>query len=400
MYIMEKIAIITSAVLPVPAIKGGAVETLITQLVESNEKDPKFQFDIYTMPCEGLDAYQYHYSRVCQVQGNVIDLYTTKVLNKLEQFRRKGTTSFYDVTLLRRLFHGNYDYILVENTAHFYHLAYRLKRYRGKLMFHLHNNVDSARTEDDLRFIIQTAYRVLGVSNYTCSLLQSIQSGENIKTLYNCVDQEKFRNDNIEGRQRIRERYGLNDKTVFMFSGRLDHVKGFIELLKAFEIAVERNDKAVLLVAGGNSPWSNRDAVKTLWDELSGFEETLGNRVIFTGMLPYQEMPDYYAAADVMVVPSMWEEPFGMIALEAMSCGLPLIISDSGALPEIVDEECAIVIKRGEGFVEELARTILWLAKDLEKRESMCKASLNRIEQVDEFDAVNYIHFFKESGIE
>lgn len=396
---MKKIAIITSAVLPVPAIKGGAVETLITQLVESNEKNPKFQFVIYTMPDEGLNGYRYTYTNVCQVQGNVVDLYSTKVLNRLERIRGKGTTSFYDVTLLRKLYHGNYDYILVENTAHFYHLAYRLKKYRGKLLFHLHNNVDSARTEDDLRFIIQTAYRVLGVSNYTCSLLQSIQSGENIQTLYNCVDQRKFRSNNIEGRQRIRAHYGIEDKTVYMFSGRLDHVKGFTELLKAFGSVVERNENAVLLVAGGNSPWADRDAVDELQDELIGYEEKLGNRVIFTGMLPYQEMPDHYAAADVMVVPSMWEEPFGMIALEAMCIGLPLIISDSGGLPEIVNENCAVIVKRGEHFVADLADEIVALSDDHERQKNMRQAAILRSKSIKEFDAENYVQFFEERGI-
>ena len=395
---MKNIAIITSAVLPVPAIKGGAVETLITQLVESNEKTPRFKFDIYTMPDEGLNGYSYTYTNICQVQGNVVDLYTTKVMNKLEQLRGKGTTSFYDVTLLRRLYNGNYDYILVENTAHFYHLAYRIKKYRGKLLFHLHNNVDSARTEDDLRFIVQTAYRVLGVSNYTCSLLQSIQPGDNIQTLYNCVDHKKFRVDNIEGRRCIRERYNLKDKTVFIFSGRLDHVKGFLELLKSFEIVVEQNDSAVLLVAGGNSPWADQNAVNSMHNELSEFEEKLGNRVIFTGMLPYQEMPNYYAAADVMVVPSMWEEPFGMIALEAMCTGLPLIISDSGGLPEIVDENCAVIVKRGEHFVADLAYEIVTLADDYERQKKMRQAAIIRSKMVKEFDAENYVQFFEERG--
>lgn len=395
---MKSIAIITSAVLPVPAIKGGAVETLITQLIESNESNPKCHFDVYTMPDVELNSIRYQYTNVRQVQGGFSEALGCKILNKVEQLIHVQTTSLYDYTLLCSLKKGHYDYVLVENTAHFYHLAYKIKKYRNRLVFHLHNNVDSARTECDLRFISDTAYRILTVSNYTGRLVQSIRSSENIRTLYNCVDRRKFAPGNSAGRDRIRSKYRLEQKTVIMFSGRLETIKGFPELFEAFAHMVRsgHGTDAALMIVGGNSPWADDAARSELNINLVSYQKQLGDKVVFTGMISYSEMPDYYAAADIMTVPSMWEEPFGMIALEAMTCGLPLVISDSGGLPEIVNDGCAIVVKRGNCFIKELSAVLSELVEDAKLRQKMRKASLQRMEEMPEFDAKNYIWYFED----
>ena len=76
-------------------------------------------------------------------------------------------------------------------------------------------------------------------------------------------------------------------------------------------------------------------------------------RIITTGFVPYQEMYKYYSIADIQVIPSMWEEPFGLVAIEGMAQGLPIIATDSGGLNEILNDNNSIVIKRNN-IIKEL----------------------------------------------
>lgn len=68
----------------------------------------------------------------------------------------------------------------------------------------------------------------------------------------------------------------------------------------------------------------------------------LAEHCTFAGSVPYDDMPDWFRASDVFVLPSIatpeWQEQFGMSLIEAMSCGVPVVSTWSGAIPEIVDD--------------------------------------------------------------
>ena len=102
---------------------------------------------------------------------------------------------------------------------------------------------------------------------------------------------------------------------------------------------------------------------------------------MFTGFINYDQVPSYLKMADIAVVPSMWEEPFGLTVVEAMASGLPLITTRSGGIPEICEGVATIVDR--ENIVENLANAILDLYKHPEKRAAMAKASLERSKLFD-----------------
>jgi glycosyltransferase involved in cell wall biosynthesis len=104
-------------------------------------------------------------------------------------------------------------------------------------------------------------------------------------------------------------------------------------------------------------------------------------RIVFTGFVPYHKMPDYLQLADIAVVPSMWEEPFGLTVVEAMAAGLPLITTRSGGIPEIC-EGVATIVER-ENIVDNLANAILDLYNHPEKQEKMATASLEHSKLFD-----------------
>lgn len=131
-------------------------------------------------------------------------------------------------------------------------------------------------------------------------------------------------------RQSIRQRLGFSGDVILSI-GRLATNKGYDLLLSAFQLVAERNKDATLHLAVGGAVLDEEE--KRRLDELVRLSQSLGleERVRFGGFVPDAELADYYRAADVFALPSRYE-PFGMTAIEAMSCGAPTIITVHGGL--------------------------------------------------------------------
>ncbi len=128
-----------------------------------------------------------------------------------------------------------------------------------------------------------------------------------------------------------------NDHSV-LFVGRIDPVKGIDVWFKAMALVVEENPalraKLCVCLIGGDideeEPDEELARLQALKDELG-----IGDLVTFLGRRSQEALPYYYASADVVVMPSLYES-FGMVALEAMACGTPVVASDVGGLSFIV----------------------------------------------------------------
>ncbi|MEE8347692.1 MAG: glycosyltransferase [Dehalococcoidia bacterium] len=126
-----------------------------------------------------------------------------------------------------------------------------------------------------------------------------------------------------------RKELGLpQDEPLVLYVGRIEPLKGIDILLRA---AAEMEGRFCLLVVGGDSRESSRKA------ELRQLAADLGitERVFFQDAVSHERLPLFYSAADVCVVPSYYES-FGLVALEAMACGIPVVASRVGGLLETV----------------------------------------------------------------
>lgn len=154
-------------------------------------------------------------------------------------------------------------------------------------------------------------------------------------------------------KEKAREYLELDHENILLFVGRIEPIKGLDTLLKA--VALLHNDRPPgtrplkLLLAGGdkNRSVSSASAETARLEQIAagmGIKEV----VKFLGPLQHEELPYYYSAADVCVLPSYYES-FGLVALEAMACGTPMIASRVGGLPYTIrDGENGCLVTEGE----------------------------------------------------
>ncbi len=142
------------------------------------------------------------------------------------------------------------------------------------------------------------------------------------------VDTEVFR---PADRGRVRRQLGLPIRErVVLFVGRIEPLKGIDVLLRAVSHLDGRF--RVLVIGGDGKDLARKGELASLAAELG-----LDGKVTFLDAVPHRDLPLYYNAADVCVVPSYYES-FGLVAVEAMACGVPVVASRVGGLKETVKD--------------------------------------------------------------
>jgi D-inositol-3-phosphate glycosyltransferase len=169
------------------------------------------------------------------------------------------------------------------------------------------------------------------------------------------VDLAAFR---PQPRLEARAALGLDaDQQVLLFVGRIQRLKGLEILLRAF--GQLRDLPARVVVVGGNpsTPHETREITR-----LHNLSNKLGisERVSFVGPVPHERLPLYYAAADVTVMPSSYES-FGLVAVESLACGTPVVATRVGGLSSIVrDGETGLLVPwRDASLFAERLRLVL-----------------------------------------
>jgi D-inositol-3-phosphate glycosyltransferase len=123
------------------------------------------------------------------------------------------------------------------------------------------------------------------------------------------------------------------DDLIVLYVGRYTPIKGLDRLFKAFRNLMHLSHLRLVMV-GGDGEHSS------MFKQLQSKAKTLGieNRLMFTGRVGQETLPQYYSAADVLVVPSYYES-FGLVALEALACGTPVVTTLVGAMEKIVKDD-------------------------------------------------------------
>lgn len=171
-------------------------------------------------------------------------------------------------------------------------------------------------------------------------------------------------------------RHGLADGPVGLFLGGLKRRKNLFFLLEVWAEVTRARPEARLVVAGSGP----------LLEPLRRRAATLGQArsIVFVGYVPEREKVEYYNLADFLLFPSAMEG-FGLAVAEAMSCELPVVVSDRGSLPElVVDGEGGFLVDPADrdGF----ARKALLLSGDPLLRRKLGSANGERVERLYRWD--------------
>ena len=370
---MRKIAIILPGdKLPLPSVKGGAVESLVQCLLDYNEKYHTYNFVVFSVYNEeaALKSRSYKHTDFKYINTDSLNY-------KLKQVFRWIYNRFFPYIgnqFINSVMNGmdtDYDYVLIENAPWF---VIPLKRKMNMSMVqHLHNNYLGI-TSSFNQQIIDNSDFVLAVSKFIKNEILSHLNctTELISVLYNGISLERF--GKSECLWSLREQLGIShDDFVFVFSGRLVPEKGIKELLLAIKQIQHLNFK--LLIIG--SSFFSSDRKTSFIEELQNLSSELPN-VIFTGYIPYQKIQDYYHLANVAIVPSIGDEACPLSCIEFMASSLPLIVTDSGGMVELVDEDCAIIIKRNENIITQLKDAMINLLNNKRKCQLMGEAARKR----------------------
>ena len=264
----------------------------------------------------------------------------------------------------------HFDVIIVENRP-----AFVLNLTDGnektahaqRYVLHLHN--DFLHTGTLLASAIYEKYdRIVGVSDYITDRVNEIDTiKQKAVTVYNSIDVSLFTN----ATPRKRESMGLSSSDfIIVYSGRLNEEKGILELVQAIKKCGDIPHLKLLVI--GASSYGRDEHPTPFVKQLEAETETIKDKVLYTGFVSYEQIPSFLKMADLAVVPSMWEEPFGLTVVEAMATGLPLITTRSGGIPEICEGVVTIVSR--EHVVEELAAAIIDMYNHPEKRSRMAVA--------------------------
>jgi D-inositol-3-phosphate glycosyltransferase len=144
------------------------------------------------------------------------------------------------------------------------------------------------------------------------------------------VNLERFR---LLERSAARNRLGLGERDrILLFVGRFAPIKGIDRIISAMANLKHRGDIRLILV-GGDGP----GAPETFQFESQARELGVEGTVEFVGRVPQKRLPEYYAAADAVVIPS-YSESFSLVALEALACGTPVLAARVGVIEELLQD--------------------------------------------------------------
>lgn len=379
-----KLAILTCGMLPIPAVQGGAVENLIDFYLEYNNTHHLHDITVYSPWDEKVMKHVVLSSNV----NHYVFINTTSLKARIERRIYKlfhHTTDDYYNYFIEYYFEKafadikkkDFDYIVLENSpGHAYKLS---QRGYSNLILHLHNDLLNSQTRHHEN-ISKSFIKIITVSDYINKRVSTIVQHSKIQTIHNGIDLNKFRH--RENHIISRTEIGFSKEDLIMiYSGRINKEKGVSELIDAM-LKLKEFPQIKLMIIGGTffgNASDEDDFVRSLKEKAKNIED----RIIFTGFIPYENMPNYLQIADIAILPSIWDDPFPTTELEAQAMGLPIITTLRGGIPEEVSEENAILLETDELLVSNLASAILDLYQHPEKREIMAKASIERARLFD-----------------
>jgi spore coat protein SA len=334
-----RVLVISPGVLPLPPVLGGAVENLIARLHPAASRDFDLEYVSVRPPDHRLqDSSAFDCSRFHYIDSiNPLEDFTFDNQFELHESARWPDYRDFCVRTARER-----DPAIV----HVHNEAYLLPELRrtvpgAKLLLHVNDEVVTRMRAPELQELSRSCDRILACSGHIGREIEKAFSVAGtppppIEIFYNFVDLREYnparvRPDEMMG---IRASLELNGGPVVLFVGRMIEQKGPHLALRAFQRVAESRPEARLVFVG--APWYSRANTSPFVEMLRSEAGPITDRIRFTGYVDHTRMPALYSLADVVCVPSIWDDPSPFVAYEAQAMAKPVLASTRGGIPEIV----------------------------------------------------------------
>ncbi len=243
--------------------------------------------------------------------------------------------------------------------------------------------------------IIKNSYKSFALTTGLREIVKDFGVKSHVDVMPLGVDTDIFRKD-IPGYDEIKKKFCPEGEKMVLCVARLVEKKGVEYLIKAFKQAKDSIQKVKLVIVGDGY----------LYEKLVSLRDSLGLKddVIFTKEITHDELPKYYCAADLFALPSIIDsrkdrETQGVVYLEAMACGCPVIGTDTGGIPDVISSEDVGILVPEKDPVK-LAEAIIKALVDDELRNRLSEQGFRHA--VDNFNwkkiAEKYIKVYQEAS--
>lgn len=329
--------------LPVPPIRGGAIQTYISGALPFLKQHHQITVLGITDPSlpekETVDGI--HYVRV---PGTIFEIYMEGVIRYVQS--------------------NQFDLIHIFNRPRLV-IPVRQVAPNSKITLSMHNDMfqpEKISPEEGMA-VIREVSLISTVSDYIGRQIESLfpQAQGKVRTIYSGVDSDRFLPGNHprmrSTRQALRREHDLENKTVILFAGRLSNNKGVDRLIRALPELTTKYKDLALVIVGSN--WFSQNDVTDYVAYVRALAGRIPIPVVTTGFVAQSEIQNWFAAADIFVCTSIWQEPLARVHYEAMAAGLPIITTARGGNPEvIIPGENGYVVEQPEDpsqFAEKLS---------------------------------------------
>lgn len=367
--------------MPVPAVCGGAIETLITSIVKKYSKEDGFHLTIFSVyHKEAVEAAKKypdvrfvwtHTNTFWNLAKHAVFLAVRELTGKTIRVLQRHYNEIAPV-----IQNEKFDLLIVEGGDEKAVIDIAKGYTREQLVFHAH--IHFIPKEE----VVKGYGHMIGVSEFVIREYEkACKIPVDTHVLRNAIDLDKF-NKTIseEERKKLRKELGLQeDDFVVLYVGRLIQVKGILELMQAV-LSIDDNHVKLLCIGSANfGKW----AFSSYERKIKNLAEYNKDRIIFTGYVDNAEVYQYASVSDVQCVPSLWEEAAGLVVIEAMAEGLPTIVTKSGGMIEYVNADTTLIVERDD-LVANLKRAILFLKENPKLRRQMLEKARAESKKYDE----------------
>lgn len=370
---MKKVAVIAPNSLPVPPVRGGGVQTVISETVPLYKEFKPYvfsncEFGIDKLPLQETVGNIEH-RRICQSSWDELKI-KLKYFTTLNYFP-------YIFEIIGQIKEINPDIIHLMNRPWFLPILRKFLGNDKKIVLHHFNNYLMEMTPKKAKRHLDLVNGFIGCSQFTVNaevVTRFPELKDKCFVVSNGVDVDKFNPDkiNIDTISELKKKFGIKTgETVILYVGRLTEDKGAFELLEAVKtLVLSLGMREVKLLVVGSSFFGGKTKITPFIRKLQKASEVIKNNIIFTGYIDRSAIQSVFAVGDIAAVPSIVQDASPTVCYEASSMKLPIVASTRGGIPEIVLDGQTGLLYEDPYDIDTLVENLLHFIKVPEERKA------------------------------